>query len=88
MGKRSSWAPYVLTVDSLDDPRLKRIREWVKFTNKLGGKQRRVSVCPRLGKDSPFAYLYGRGRGKRRHQWILQEHGARFDVYIHRRYAY
>jgi len=48
-------------------------------------KRLRVRVRGRLGKNSPYAYLYKRGGPL--HRWTSQdirpEHASRFDVYVY-----
>ena len=73
---------YRFTIDSLDDPKLEQLREFVSFTNSTrqpGTDRRRVSIRPRLGKKNPFAFMY-RGRYQRS---IKRSHAKYFDIYVH-----
>lgn len=79
---------YVFTADPLsaaDMLRIQELKDCVKRSNKLATKneKQRVSVKPRLGKNSPFAHLYA--GTNHMPQTIKMEHGSRFDVYIHDR---
>ena len=86
---------YLGTLSKYDESYIKSIRSWVAFQNaclKLKGsdKRYRLQVRPRLGKNNPNKHLYAKHGPLWRYssQDIRREHGARFDMYVYRRYDY
>lgn len=78
---------YMFTADPMsaaDMLQIEELKRRIKLINQVSAKnqRKRVSVKPRLGKNSQFAHLYANRYGP---LTIKMEHGARFDVYVHDR---
>ena len=59
------------------------VSEW----NRTSGTKKRVVLRARLGKNSPYAYLYRNKRGwNNPYSYIKLDHGSRYDVYVYNRY--
>jgi hypothetical protein len=86
---------YIGTLSSYDEAKIGAARAEISIRNalsKLKGSDKRwvLKVRPRLGRNSPFRHLYALGGPLHRYssQDIKREHGARFDMYVYRRYDY
>jgi len=83
---------YIRTFSTYDEEKIANIRHVVSLINathkKNGSSKRwRIKIRPRLGLNSIYRDLYARGGALHRYtsQDIKREHGARFDIYMHRR---
>ena len=86
---------YIGTLSSYDEAKIGAARAEIAIRNalsKLKGsdKRWRLRVRPRLGKNNPNKHLYAKHGPLWRYssQDIRREHGARFDMYVYRRYDY
>ena len=87
---------YQFTISDLNDQRLIALKANAKITNlyrfldtlETGEKtsKQRISVRARLGKNSPYAFMYS-SKGGIFHRYsgqnIRHAHGQYFDVYLH-----
>ena len=84
---------YLGTVDHhsvIGEHIVKRLRDEVKFNNKIGYKKKYIKLHGRMGKNNPNAHKYHglkyRGSGAHSHQTIKLEDAAYADIYIYNRY--
>jgi hypothetical protein len=89
---------YICTLSTYDEEKIEAVRQLVRSTNLLNklvsrrdrwGRpvRYRLTIKPRLGRNSPYSHLYREGGPLHRYssQDVKREHGARFDLYLHRR---
>ena len=84
---------YIGTLSTYDEEKIEAARfevaTWNARSELEGSDMRwRLRVRPRLGRNSPFKHLYAKHGPLWRpsSQDIKREHGARFDLYVYRRY--
>jgi hypothetical protein len=99
MNKQTRSDSYVCTLSTYDEQKIAAVREMVRqsnLLNRLANKRDRwgnplrhkLKVRARLGRNSPYRSLYAQGGPLHRSsaQDIKREHGAYFDLYLHRSY--
>ena len=76
---------YIGTVTDRNDPVVDKVRRIVKIGNAANATKYYVKLQARLGKDSPYAWIY-KLRRLRGADWSIDlKHGSRFDVYVYER---